>query len=198
METTLCTLLSRGAPMSIQNGKTLRRLVSFLDKYSILVAAVIIYGYYLLTSIELIKRPAVKHTFLDYLFQFDSLIFMWVIAAIIMQLQKYRRQRAEDLEYRKKVESEFERQRVHLRMLDDITKTLHETMNNPLATISISSHTIRRKHESDRELVSWLDRIDTSLKAIHNSIAEMKASQTEKIVQQGVQKGQDTNLVSVN
>jgi hypothetical protein len=82
------------------------------------------------------------------------------------------------------VEKEFERQRIHLRMLDDITRRVQEKVNNPLAAISISSHTIRRKHQEDVELTSWLDRIDSSLKTIHGSISEMKASQIEKIMEE--------------
>lgn len=163
-----------------------KQAIAFLDKYSILVSAFAIYAYYLLTSIDLLAHHELKKSFLDYVFQFDSLIFMWVIAAVVLQLQKYRKQQAEEIEYRRKVEHEFERQRMHLRVLDDVTQSLQENVNNPLATISISSHTIRRKHESDVEITSWLDRIDSSLKSIHASIGEMKASQLEKIVEEAL------------
>ena len=73
-----------------------KKIVSFLDKYSILVAAIAIYGYYLTTSIDLIKNNGGQKGILDYLLQFDSLILLWVIAVVLIQLQEYRKQRKEE------------------------------------------------------------------------------------------------------
>jgi len=158
-------------------------LISFLDKYSIIVAAVAIYGYYLLTSVDLLQNPTAKRGILDYILQFDSLIFMWIIAVVVIQLQKYRRERRAEEEHRKKIESEFERQRIHLQVLDEITALLQDNVNNPLAIISITTHTIRRKFEGDEEILGWLDRIDASMQRIHNTINDVKAYQTQKILQ---------------
>jgi len=156
--------------------------ISFLDRYSILVAAVVIYGYYLLTSIDLLQHPQTKRSFLDYVMQFDSLILLWVIAVVIIQLQKYRKERKEQDVYREKIQMEFERQRIHLQLLDEITSLLQDNVNNPLAVISITSHTIRRKFEADDEILVWLDRIDSSLQRVHATINDIKSYQTEKIV----------------
>jgi signal transduction histidine kinase len=158
-------------------------VVRFLDRYSIIVAAVVIYGYYLLTSIDLLQTPTQKRGFLDYFLQFDSLILLWIIAVVVIQLQKYRKERKEEEEYRRKIELEFERQRIHLQLLDEITTLLQDNVNNPLAIISITTHTIRRKFETDDEMVQWLDRIDGSMQKIHATINDIKAYQTQKIVQ---------------
>jgi signal transduction histidine kinase len=155
----------------------------FLEKYIILVAAVVIYAYYLFTSLNLIEHGDSKKGFLDYVLQFDSLILMWVIAVVYVQLQKYRKEKSEEEDYRKKVQSEFERQRIHLQLLDEITGLLQDNVNNPLAVISITSHTIRRKFEADDEILGWLDRIDSSLQRVHTTINDIKAYQTQKIVQ---------------
>jgi signal transduction histidine kinase len=160
-----------------------KTVVQFLDRYSIIVAAVVIYGYYLLTSIDLLEQANEKKTFLDYFFQFDSLILLWIIAVVVIQLQKYRKERKEEEEYRRKIELEFERQRIHLQLLDEITTLLQDNVNNPLAIISITTHTIRRKFEADDEVVQWLDRIDGSMQKIHSTINDIKAYQTQKIVQ---------------
>jgi signal transduction histidine kinase len=108
---------------------------------------------------------------------------MWVIAVVYVQLQKYRKEKSEEEDYRKKVQSEFERQRIHLQLLDEITGLLQDNVNNPLAVISITSHTIRRKFEADDEILGWLDRIDSSLQRVHTTINDIKAYQTQKIVQ---------------
>jgi len=160
------------------------KLVAFVNKYSILVAAVVIYGYYLITSIDLIKNNGGQKGFLEYLLQFDSLILLWVIAAVFLQLQKYRKQRKEEDDYRRKIQSEFERQRMHLQVLDEVTALLQDNVNNPLAVISVTSHSIRRRFEGDDEILAWLDRIDASLQRIHATINDIKAYQTQKIVEE--------------
>lgn len=171
-------------PMRISLTKLWKKTQTYLERYFILIAAVVIYSYYLVTSINLIEHSTVKKGFLDYVLQFDSLILMWIVAAVFLQLQKYRNEKKEEEAYRQKIQNEFERQRIHLQLLDEITALLQDNVNNPLAVISITSHTIRRKFESDEEILGWLDRIDTSLQKVHATINDIKAYQTQKIVQQ--------------
>lgn len=157
---------------------------SFPEKYFILVAAVVIYSYCLLTSNTLIENNSANTGFLDYLPQFDSLILMQVIAAALILLQKIRREEKEEQKHRQKIQLEFDRQRIHLQLLDEITSLLQDKVNNPLAVISITSHTIRRKFENDDEIMGWLDHIDASLQRVHMTINDIKAYQTQKIVTQ--------------
>lgn len=140
--------------------KTWKPIRDFLEKYFILVAAIVIYGYYLLTSINLMEHSSAKKGFLDYVLQFDSLILMWVIAAVSIQLQKFRKEKKDEETNRQRIHLEFERQRIHLQLLDEITALLQDNVHNPLAVISITSHTIRRKFENDDEILGWHDHID--------------------------------------
>ena len=109
---------------------------------------------------------------------------MWIIAVVVIQLQKYRRERKEQEDHRRMIEMEFQRQRIHLQVLDEITTLLQDNVNNPLAIISITTHTIRRKFEADEEILGWLDRIDSSMQRIHTTINDIKAYQTQKIVEE--------------
>jgi signal transduction histidine kinase len=159
-------------------------LFKFLDKYTIIIAAVVIYAYYLFTSIDLFKPGESRKTFLEYIFQFDSLIYLWIIAAITLQLQKYRRHQKEEEQNLRSIQFEFERQRIHLQEVDEIVSLLQENVNNPLATISLTSHTIRQKLASDDELLGMLDRIDTSLQRINSAINDIKGNQLQNIIQE--------------
>jgi signal transduction histidine kinase len=178
-------------PARVRGGKNGRsrpfwgRLVSFFERYSIILAGIVIYLYYLLTSVDLIKRGGEHLGFFDYVLQFDSLILLWIIAAVVIQLQRHRRQQREEQEHRRKIEMEFEKQRIHAQLLDEMTKLLQDNVNNPLAMISITSHTIRKKFANDEEIINWLDRIDTSLQRIHSAISEIKSAQAKKIVDEG-------------
>ncbi len=160
-----------------------RSIAHFLDRYSIVVGGAVIYGYYLLTSVDLFRQGATKKGFLDYLLQFDSLILLWIIAAVLIQLQRYRKQQREEREYRRKIQMEFEKQRIHLQLLDEITTLLQDNVNNPLALISITSHSIRKKFPDDGDIMAWLDRIDSSLQRIHATISDIKAFQNQKLVE---------------
>jgi signal transduction histidine kinase len=89
----------------------------------------------------------------------------------------------DDAPLRRKIQSEFERQQLHLQVLDEVTALLQDNVNNPLAVISVTSHSIRRKFEGDEEILASLDRIDASLQRIHTTINDIKAYQTQRIVQ---------------
>lgn len=170
--------------------ETLQRLttafLSFIDKYSIVVAGIVIYIYFLLSSFDLMRSRDVSRTALDYLLQFDSLILTWVIAVVVIQLQKYRKQTREQEEYRQRVQLEYDRQRTKLLVVDEITSLLQDNINNPLAIISVSSQNLHRKHEGDADTTAWLDRIDTALQRVHTTINDIKAYQTQKIVQEAI------------
>jgi signal transduction histidine kinase len=159
-------------------------LFAILDKYTLVIAAVVIYAYYLLTSIDLFQSGEHHKSFIEYIFQFDSLFYLWIIAAITLQLQKYRKHQKEEQEHLKSIQHEFERQRIHLEEVDGIVAQLQENVDNPLATISITSHTIRQRLSSDGELVGMLDRIDTSLQRINSAINDIKANQMQNIMQE--------------
>jgi signal transduction histidine kinase len=147
------------------------------------VAAAVIYGYYLVTSLDLFQQGGTKRSFLDYVLQFDSLILLWIIAAVVIQLQRYRKQQREELDYRRKIHLEFEKQRIHLQLLDEITTLLQDNVNNPLAQMSITSHNLRKKFPEDNEIMSYLDRIDSSLQRIHATINDIKAFQSQKVIE---------------
>jgi signal transduction histidine kinase len=160
-----------------------RKTVPFFEKNSILVAAFVIYSYYLLTSIDIITHPDQKAGLLGYIFQFDTLIVLWILAAVVVQLQKYRRKLKEEEEFKKSIIQEHERERVQLRLLDDITRDLNDTINNPLAIISVSADSLREKFSSDKEVADYLDRIEAAMKRIREVIGDFKSYQTKKIVQ---------------
>ena len=162
------------------------KFIGFIDKYSIVVSGVVIYLYFLLSSFNFLRSRESTTGFFDFILQFDSMILLWVIAVVVIQLQKYRKQNREQEEYRQKVQLEFDRQRTKLQVLDEITSLLQDNINNPLAIISVSSQNLHRKHEKDDETVTWLDRIDISLQRVHTTINDIKAYQTQKISQESM------------
>lgn len=186
MKTELLALFRKGGNYEAYMSQTRAKFLVFIDKYSIIVSGVVIYLYFLLSSFNFLRSRESTQGFLDFILQFDSMILLWAIAFVAIQLQKYRKQTREQEEYRQKVQLEFDRQRTKLQVLDEMTSLLQDNINNPLAIISVSSQNLHRKHEADSETVGWLDRIDMSLQRVHTTINDIKAYQTQKIVQESM------------
>jgi signal transduction histidine kinase len=186
MNTGLLAHFTKGGKYEPQVQRAWTKILIFVDKYSIIVSGVVIYLYFLLSSYNFLRSRESTTSFFDFILQFDSMILLWVIAVVVIQLQRYRKQTREQEEYRQKVQLEFDRQRTKLQVVDEITSLLQDNINNPLAIISVSSQNLHRKHEGDSETVGWLDRIDTSLQRVHTTINDIKAYQTQKIVHESM------------
>ena len=115
--------------------------------------------------------------------QFDSLFFMWLAAAALIQLQRIRKEKKETDNRRHKIEQVLDRQRIHSELMNDILMLLQDNVNNPLAVISVTTQEIRRKFSRDEEIIRWLDRIEGAMQRIHNTIRDLQAYETHKIVE---------------
>lgn len=163
--------------------KTWIKIRDFVEKYPVVVAAIVIYLYYLLTSISLFRRPEVNKTFLDYLMEFDSLFFLWLAAAALLQVQKIRKAYKKEEDQRRSIERAFDKQQIYSTLVKDITMLLQDNVNNPLAIISVTTQEIRRRFETDKDIVRYLDRIDGAMKRIHNTIRDIQSYETEKVIE---------------
>lgn len=162
--------------------KLLQPLWKIVNDYPAVVVAVVIYLYYLITSVNYFMHAGEKRTFLDYMLQFDSLIWMWVAAAAWLQVQKYRRQKKQEAEQRNVYEMELHLQQVQNELLNDVTAILQDSINNPLAIISLKTQELRRKFETDSEMIRLLESIEGAMRRIEQTIRDLKAYETQKML----------------
>lgn len=155
----------------------------FVEKYPILIAALIIYLYYLLTSVNFFSQATKKYSILDYIMEFDSLFFLWLAAAALLQVQRVRREYRQEEEKRRKVERVLDRQQIYNTLIKDVTMLLQDNVNNPLAVIAVTTQEIRKRFETDQEIVRWLDRIDGAMKRIHNTIRDLQSYEAQKLIE---------------
>jgi len=153
------------------------------DKYPVVFFALAIYVYYLVSSMNMFKHGP-RESFADYFFQYDSLFFMWIAAAALLQLRAVTKSNKKETERRHEIERTIDRQQIHERLVNDITMLLQDNVNNPLAVISVTTREIRRKFEKDVEILKWLDRIESSIQRIHNTIRDIQAYEANKILQE--------------
>jgi len=154
-----------------------------VEKYPVLVAALIIYLYYLLTSVNFFSEETRKYTLLDYIMEFDSLFFLWLAAAALIQVQRVRHEHKKEEEKRRKVERVLDRQQIYNTLIKDVTMLLQDNVNNPLAVIAVTTQEIRKRFETDQEIVRWLDRIDGAMKRIHNTIRDLQSYEAQKLIE---------------
>ena len=163
--------------------KTWFKIKKLVERYPVVLAAIAIYLYYLFSSVELFKHRNEYRSFVDYILQFDSLFFMWIAAAALIQVQKMRKSNKEDTERRRDIERVLDRQQIYGQLVNDITMLLQDSVNNPLAVIKVTTQEIRRKFEKDTEILRWLDRIDGAMQRIHNTIRDLQAYEAQKMIE---------------
>jgi len=160
-----------------------RKAKDFVVKYPVIVAAIVIYGYYLATTVDLFGQAASKKTVWEYVLQFDSLIFLWIASAALIALQSARKSQKQEEESRRGMERLLDRQEIYSGLLKDIMMLLQDNVNNPLAIISTTTQEIRRKFNNDAEIMRWLDRIDGAMTRIHHTIRDLEAYEARKLLE---------------
>jgi hypothetical protein len=153
-----------------------------VSKYPVVVAGVVIYLYYLGTTVDFLGHATGKKTFWEYIIQFDSLIFLWIASAALIQLQSARKEKRQEEENRRSMERLIDRQEIYSGLLKDIMMLLQDNVNNPLAIISTTTQEIRRKFNNDAEIMRWLDRIDGAMTRIHHTIRDLEAYEARKLL----------------
>jgi len=156
-------------------------------KYPVIVAGIVIYAYYLFTTVDFFGQIGGKRTFWEYIVQFDSLIFLWIASAALIQLQIARKSQKQEEEGRRNMERLLDRQEVYGTLLKDIMMLLQDNVNNPLAIISTTTQEIRRKFSDDAEIMRWLDRIDGAMVRIHHTIRDLEAYESRKLLETSTQ-----------
>lgn len=159
------------------------KIKEIIEEYPVIIAAIVIYLYYLLTSFNLFSQPTDKHTFIDYVIEFDSLFFLWLAAAALLQVQRFRKAYKKEEEHRRNIERALDRQQIFSTLVNDITMLLQDSVNNPLAIISVTTQELRRRFETDPEIIRYLDRIDGAMKRIHNTIRDIQSYESQKLIE---------------
>src|SRR5262245_42131037 len=162
--------------------KTWELIRSLFEKQPVIVSAVVIFSYYLLTSFNLFRHHNERQSFLDYVMDFDSLFFLWIAAMAMLQVQKFRAKTKEEEQQRRNVERVLDRQQLYSQLVNDITTLLQDNVNNPLAVISVTTQEMRRKFIEDSEMIRWLDRIEGAMQRIHHTIRDLQAYEAQKMI----------------
>jgi signal transduction histidine kinase len=156
----------------------------WLQRYPGIVASIVILGYYLTTTVDLFDRSGRKSlTFVDFFLHYDSLVWMWLVAFIFIKLQKTKERMHSEERDRLLMQLQIDKSRIASTLLKEITKQLQDSINNPLAVISVMTEDIRKRFIGEPDVMRRLDQIDVSLQRIHNAIKDVANYQTAKVLE---------------
>jgi hypothetical protein len=159
-------------------------ITSWARKYPVVIIGIGIFGYYLISALDLFKKTGRAHlTPMDFFFQFDSLLWMWAAAFIFVKLQKTKEKFYGEQTERLVVQHQLEKSRIASTILKQITRQLQDTINNPLAIIGVMTEDIRKRFRAEPDVMRRLDQIDSSLKRIHNAIKDIATYQTAQVLE---------------
>lgn len=159
-----------------------RKAKGILERQGIVLAGILIFAYYLWAAIDLFSSPYPRRGFQGYFFQFSSVILLWGLLYLGSRLYEYKKKQRLEHEKNQRIVQEYERRKMQLEVLDEVSAILYDTVNNPLTIISISSSSIRERFAPDSEILAYVDSIDGALKRVRDVLANFEAYQTKKIM----------------
>jgi hypothetical protein len=164
--------------------KPFQVLLGWAKRYPVIIMAVGIFGYYLATALNLYKKSGKMHLSpLDFILQFDSLIWMWIAAFVFIKLQTTKEKFFGEQKEKLLIQHQLEKSTIASTILKQITMQLQDTINNPLAIIGVMTEDIRKRFVAEPEVMRRLDQIDTALQRIHNAIKDIATYQTAQVLE---------------
>ena len=162
-----------------------KKLVRWINKYPIVFSVLGISAYYLFTTLNFFKKSEVTHlTLADFILQYDSLIWMWLVVYVVSRAQSMKQKYESDESNRKQILSEVEKSSVASVVLHNVIRLLQDTINNPLAIIGSTIDEIRKRNSSDPHLGRQFDQIEASLQRIHNAIKDVQVYESTELLEQ--------------
>ena len=162
-----------------------KKLLLWVNTYPIVFSVVGIYAYYLFTTLHVFKRSAVAHlSLLDFIFQYDSLIWMWLVVYVLSRAQAMKQKYEQNESNKKLILSELEKTSIASAVLRNVIRMLQDAVNNPLAIIASTTEEIRKHSSPDPSLGRHFDQIEASLQRIHNAIKDVQVYESTELLEQ--------------
>lgn len=159
-------------------------MLLWVNKYPIVFSVLGIYAYYLFTTVNFFKKSEVAHLSLfDFILQYDSLIWMWLVVYVVARAQNMKQKYESEEAKRKQILSEVEKSSIASEVLRNVIRLLQDAINNPLAVIGSTTDEIRKRSSSDAALNRQFDQIDASLQRIHNAIKDVQVYQSTELLE---------------
>ncbi len=161
------------------------KILLWVNTYPIVFAVLGIYAYYLFATLNFFKKSAVAHLSLfDFILQYDSLIWMWLVVYVVSRAQTMKQKYESGERNRAQILSEVEKSSIAAVVLDNVIRLLQDSVNNPLAIIGSTTDELRKRCSSDPQFGRQFDQIEASLQRIHNAIKDVQVYESTELLEQ--------------
>ncbi len=161
-----------------------KRALQWINKYPLVFSVLGIYGYYLFTTVNFFKKSEVAHlTLFDFILQYDSLIWMWLVVYVVSRAQAMKQKYEAGSVDKNHLLSEVEKSAVASSVLQSVIQHLQDAINNPLAIISSMTEELRKHNFSDPQASRQFDQIEESLHRIHNAIKDVEVYESTRLLE---------------
>jgi signal transduction histidine kinase len=164
--------------------KTFFRTVrDFFVTYPAVLSGYIIYLYFFLTTMKYYQDFKEKALGVGDIFQsFDALAWMWLLAVALVKVIQYRDKIHEEQRKREASEQELMHQRSQLETMQQVTRALQHSINNPLTIVLAYTTKAQRKVKEDPEMERYLAEVRTASERIIQALKDYSSSQTYRTV----------------
>ncbi len=169
--------------------KIFRPILNWVSQHPALFSGLLIYVYYLFTSIHFLvpqlfggDGPQSANVW-DYVSEFDALPFMWLLAFTFVRLLKFQ----EKLHNREKEALERQRQvevqGAQIRTLQEVTIALMDKINNPAAVIVMHARRLGKRVRGPAAVHADLESIRKAAFRISKTLKELSSMEVYKFLE---------------
>ncbi len=155
----------------------LQKTKTFLSRYPAVVAGVIIFSYFLFTTFDLFQKT--KKSALDafdYLKQFDTLLWMWLLAWVLIKIIQYRSKLQEQERIRFRDEQDIQLRQAQITSMVEIVRKLQHDLNNPLTILLAYLQKAERAAKDSPEVKEPLKQVQTAAERIFQTLSDFSKS----------------------
>ncbi|HWP83075.1 MAG TPA: histidine kinase dimerization/phospho-acceptor domain-containing protein [Bacteroidota bacterium] len=150
---------------------------NFLSRYPALVAGLVIYLYFLITTLDFYDHLKEANLgIFDYIKQFDTLLWMWLLAWVMIKILNYRTQVQEQAKAKFEQEQQLKSKQVQLAAIQEVVKKLQHDLNNPITILLAYLRRAERSAKDSPETLKNLQEATSAAQRIFNALAEFSKS----------------------
>ena len=153
-------------------------LSDYFSQYPAVLSGYIIYAYYFLSTMSFYRH--FRHASMDryeIFYNFDGLIWMWLLAFVLVRVIKYRTSLQEKERLQMEQEQQLAVQQTQLSTMREVIRTLQHEINNPLAIILGYVNQAERKAKENEEMMKDLGEIKTGAHRIRKTLLDFSNAQ---------------------
>ena len=163
--------------------KFIMKTRDFFVAYPAVLSGYLIYMYFFFTTLEFYKnfRTRTLDTF-DIFNSFDALLWMWLLSFALVKIIQFRERAHKNEKLAADREIELQKHRAQLDTMQQVTRALQHSINNPLTIVYAYAQKMLRKDGIDPDTEKGLTEIKIGAERISKALKEYSQAKTYQTI----------------